>query len=288
LWLIVSNLSDSLCIPIREENDKRRAEAAQVTAAAQAVRDRYEARRLVVQAKVATLTATKVNLERANAGYCGVEGPPGFTRTGQAPWTVFSEKNKMGASSRFKSHDWQVMAETDLGRWLFSFLYAERPLQLRTVLTILRVIRLVSRRSLSTLQRRGLLAEVKDKINYVRTQLPETEWSILLHGLVHIAEQCVRWGPAWVRWMYGFERLNGYLVGLIQDRAHPERSITKVLMRLMFHRATAVSNYRVRNEDLDEEERHEENVFDLLAPSQLQRTPPTEASWRGGGDNCNC
>jgi hypothetical protein len=279
----------------RNENAVRTADALSATQAARHLRAELELERLAVQAEIKAWTASKASINLANQAYVSVEGPPGFTRSGQAPWTLWGTKErredrpdrvsdeKTRASSRFKSHDWQVMAETDLGRWLFSFLLTG--MYLKAVLLLLRAIRLLCRRSLTPAQRRQLVDDVTKKIAEVRKQFPETEFSILLHGLVHIAEQCVRWGPVWARWMYGFERLNGYLVGLIQDRSNPEASIVKVLMRLMFHRAAAASAFRdpEASDVLDHENEHNAAAMALLGLGiNSRRGPPTEGQWRGG------
>ena len=228
--------------------------------------------------------ATRGSLRVANAAYVSVEGPPGFTRSGQQPWNIDGGvigKTAKGprASSGFKSYDWQVQAETDLGRWLYSFLLEGVCLQ--AVLELLRIIRQICRRSLTPQQRTVLVADVQDTLAFVRRHLPETEWSVLLHGLLHIAEQCVRWGPAWVRWMYGFERMNGHLVSLIQDKANPEASIAKVHMRLMFHRASAASSFRDSLAEGGVVDESELAAIDLVVPSR-QKEPPTEELWRGG------
>ena len=185
-------------------------------------------------------------------------------------------------SSRFKSHDWQVVAETDLGGWLFSFLL--KGVQLQTVLRVLRIFRLVCRRSLSPAQRAGLVGEVREALLAVRVHLPRTEWGALLHDLLHIAEQCCRWGPVWTRWMYGFERLNGHLVSLIQDRAKPEDSIAKVLTRLMFHRASTAGSFgNLAAEGADPVDLAQHAAtFARLVPAR--NAPPTEEHWRGGKD----
>src|SRR4051812_46438787 len=49
----------------------------------------------------------------------------------------------------------------------------------------------------------------------------------MMHLLIHVMEDIVQLGPAFLRRMMPFERMNGHIKKYVRNRSHPDGSIVK-------------------------------------------------------------
>ena len=54
---------------------------------------------------------------------------------------------------------------------------------------------------------------------------PPAFFDVMVHLLVHIVDDIVDLGPAYLHYMMPFERMNGVLKGYVHNRSHPDGSI---------------------------------------------------------------
>ena len=117
------------------------------------------------------------------------------------PWSVRSPLTK--AAGRMKMHDYLLYAK----HWA--------PLHLRGLLTVDVFEILVSyfgflshltERSMRPSRASELNVEAAVVLSELELVLPATEFSILVHALVHVPSQLAWFGPARTTWMFSFER----------------------------------------------------------------------------------
>lgn len=67
---------------------------------------------------------------------------------------------------------------------------------------------------------------LKEHRPQLRSILPEPEWSMVVHIVLHHLTPCIkRWGPVANYWAYPFERFMSFIKTFIRQRARPELGI---------------------------------------------------------------
>jgi hypothetical protein len=181
-----------------------------------AVNDKAEAFRVSTEARDA-LRAAFFSLE-APAGTLNRRGPP-----------------LHGSASKSSHHT--RMAECPLLSWLTSFLYEPGSDQLRAFTTLNRIFMRVGQRTSDPTIRRSLLRNTVEDVKALELLYPATMTTHQLHGVVELARQAERWGPFCNRWMYPFERHNGFVGELgARNRSAPAETMAAGLRQGIFER----------------------------------------------------
>jgi len=170
--------------------------------AAQAAAKQVHLDAIAQQRLIQEFVLSSGELLTAKGTYRTLEGPAGFAHPQQTP---------CGVNSRFKCADWKNYTETKVMTWHLASAYVTRAGGLsstpfRVVKAYNDVLALLSVRIVTPELRGTLVPEVKRLVIELELLLPLSEHSKILHALVESAIQIVRWGPAWVRWMFTFER----------------------------------------------------------------------------------
>src|ERR1041385_7156472 len=87
----------------------------------------------------------------------------------------------------------------------------------------------ISRKSISRKQLSRLQEEIVVILCELEIYFPPAFCDICVHLLVHIVEDIIHLGPAFLHNMMPFERMNGFIKGFVRNRARPEGSIVTAI-----------------------------------------------------------
>jgi len=85
----------------------------------------------------------------------------------------------------------------------------------------------ISRKSITRKQLSRLQEEIVVILCELEIYFPPAFFDICVHLLVHIVEDIIHLGPAFLHNMMSFERMNGVIKGFVHNRARPEGSIVQ-------------------------------------------------------------
>jgi hypothetical protein len=126
--------------------------------------------------------------------------------------------------SEMKSHDYHVMMMQIL-------LVAIRGIMDKhvcdTLTDLYKWFDAVSQKSISQRKLTRLQEEIIVILCELEMHLPPAFFDIMVHLLVHLVDDIIHLGPAFLQNMIQFERMNGVIKGCVGHRAHPNRSISQ-------------------------------------------------------------
>jgi Domain of unknown function (DUF4218) len=85
----------------------------------------------------------------------------------------------------------------------------------------------ISRKSITRKQLSRLQEEIVVILCELEIYFPPAFFDICVHLLVHIVDDIIHLGPAFLHNMMPFERMNGVIKGFVRNRARPEGSIVQ-------------------------------------------------------------
>jgi hypothetical protein len=85
----------------------------------------------------------------------------------------------------------------------------------------------VSRKSISQKKLKRLQEEIVVILCELEMYLPPAFFDIMVHLLVHLVDDIIHLGPAFLHNMMSFKRMNGFIRGYIRNMARPDGSITQ-------------------------------------------------------------
>src|ERR1041385_4730274 len=85
----------------------------------------------------------------------------------------------------------------------------------------------ISRKSICATQLKILQEEIVLILCELEIYFPPAFFDIMVHLLIHVVEDIVQLGPAFLRSMMLFERMNGHIKKYVRNRSRPDGSIAK-------------------------------------------------------------
>ena len=121
-----------------------------------------------------------------------------------------------------KSHDCHVMTTQILSVAFRGIM----ELHVRETLTgLCNFFDVITRKSINVKKLARLQEEIVTILCELEMYFPPAFFEIMVHLLVHIVDDIIDLGPAFLHNMMSFERMNGVIKGFVRNRSHPDGSI---------------------------------------------------------------
>ena len=126
--------------------------------------------------------------------------------------------------SGMKSHDCHVMMTQILPVAIRGIM---EPHVRETLTSLCHFLDIITRKSISVKK----LGTLKEEITVILCELemyfPPAFFDIMVHVLIHVVDDIIDLGPAFLHNMMPFERMNGYMKGFVRSRSNPDGSIAQ-------------------------------------------------------------
>src|SRR3954467_4413769 len=97
----------------------------------------------------------------------------------------------------------------------------------KTLFGLFNFFDVISRNSICATQLKRLQEEIVLILCELEIYFPPAFFDIMVDLLIHVVEDIVQLGPAFLRSMMPFERMNGYIKKYVRNRSRPNGSIAK-------------------------------------------------------------
>jgi hypothetical protein len=94
-----------------------------------------------------------------------------------------------------------------------------------TLFSLCNFFDVISQKSINKKQVRRLQEEIIMILNELEMYFPPAFFDIMVHLLIHIIDDIIHLGPAFLHNMMPFKRMNGVINGYIRNRSNPDGSI---------------------------------------------------------------
>jgi hypothetical protein len=180
---------------------------------------RKRAKKNQVVLKAACFTLSEEELERFFRCLLGVKVPHGYSGK-ISRYLDYAKKRFSG----MKSHDCHVMM-TQILPVAIRGIMDEHVRE--TLFGLCNFFDVISRKSIGVKQLGKLQEEIVEILCELEIYFPPAFFDIMVHLLVHVVDDIIHLGPAFLHNMMPFERLNGVIKGFVRNRSRPDGSIVK-------------------------------------------------------------
>ena len=126
--------------------------------------------------------------------------------------------------SGMKSHDCHVMMTQILPVAIRGIM---EPHVRETLTGLYNFFNVITRKSISMKKLARLQEEIVTILCELEMYFPPAFFDIMVHLLVHIVDDIIDLGPAFLHNMMSFERMNGVIKGFVRNSSHPDGSIVQ-------------------------------------------------------------
>src|ERR1041385_9218579 len=123
-----------------------------------------------------------------------------------------------------KSHDYAVLMTQILPVAIRGIMDEHVP---KTLFGLCNFFDVISRKSICATQLKRLHEEVMLILCELEIYFPPAFFDIMVHLMIHVVEDIVQLGPAFLGSIMPFERMNGHIKKYVRNRSRPDASIAK-------------------------------------------------------------
>lgn len=170
--------------------------------------------RLIAKTQLEAVKLTDAQLNAIDRRHQLIRGPPNFIRTTARP---FGESGNFTMS---ESHRWYCLG---IGKHCTQGIYEDASFEMYHKFHLVFGEMFGLDASPNRLVELG--PELTDAILTWEKVMPVSEHALVVHSFFHILQETIKFAPAHLHWGYVLERAMNVYVGMLYDKAHPERNI---------------------------------------------------------------